>query len=725
VQSVIRKRRGPIISARRSLLVGLVVSAVSVATVTATAGAASAGPSGLDQSRARRVLEHPARVAEPSTPSPSPSTQPRTAGDSQTAGTARAATCVWPLVAGLADREQVSWIAPTTPPSVSSYRIYRTPLEGLYPFTLVASVSAATRSWIDRSVPQAWHQADYQVQAVYADGTVTPRDCSSGGERGPDAVFALADASSSSIVQAPADLDYPTHPGVATSVSGLAATASYSPDGTRIAFSLAPDAAHVASIWVRRADGLGTPQRLLSTSEDLSEPDWSPDGTSLVVTAATLSGDTVVSTRLLRVDARTGAFTPVAGSTNLAEATWLPGSTQVVATDLSSDTAPLVRVTVLTGARSAVAGTAGGVEPAVSPDGRTLAFTTWAGGTNDPVLLRRVATAGGTAFTIIASSSGGDIWSPQWSPDGTRVLWLELSGGGFWRSASPSGGDVRELQTTFDVLLADSFDVRARVDPGTSDFNGDGWNDVLARDTSGYLWLYPGRESYTSPVRPLGSRIRVGAGWNSMSLIESAGDLNGDGHPDVVARDRSGYLWLYPTTGPLTGSSGWGVRRRYGSGWNAMTALMGAGDFNGDGLADLLARNKLGELRLYTGDGFGGLHGGTRIGSGFATWSLLEAVGDLGDDGFADFVARNTKGELWLFRGSGTGRLLPSRRIGTGWQSMTAVAGPEAWVLGGVSLIARDRYGRLWVYTSVNGRVQGGGTDPYGSGWNALTEITS
>ena len=363
----------------------------------------------------------------------------------------------------------------------------------------------------------------------------------------------------------------------------------------------------------------------------------------------------------------------------------------------------------------------------MSPDGRTLLFTTWAGGTTDPVLLRHVSSSGGTAATLAASSSDGDLWSPQWSPDGGRVFWLAAEGGaGIWRSATAAGTDVQVIQVGFDLLAADGFDLRARVDPGTSDFTGDGWNDLLARDTTGALWLYPGRVSYTSPVRLLGSRTKVGSGWNSMTLIEAAGDLTGDGRPDVIARDRSGYLWLYPTTGPLTGHSGWGQRRRYGSGWNAMSAVLGVGDWTGDGLADLLARNAAGELRLYSGDGFGGLHGGTRIGSGFTGWTLMEAAGDVGEDGHADFVARNSKGELWLFRGSGTagGRLLPSRRVGTGWQNMTALAGPESWVLSAVSLVSRDRYGRLWVCSSVNGRLSMP-PEPYGSGWNAMTEFTS
>ena len=34
-----------------------------------------------------------------------------------------------------------------------------------------------------------------------------------------------------------------------------------------------------------------------------------------------------------------------------------------------------------------------------------------------------------------------------------------------------------------------------------------------------------------------------------MSSIVSAGDFNGDGDADVIARDTSGELWLYRGTG--------------------------------------------------------------------------------------------------------------------------------------------------------------------------------
>jgi hypothetical protein len=100
---------------------------------------------------------------------------------------------------------------------------------------------------------------------------------------------------------------------------------------------------------------------------------------------------------------------------------------------------------------------------------------------------------------------------------------------------------------------------------GPGDVNGDGAADVLARETAtGFLWLYPG--SGTGGWRP---RVRIGTGWNVMTAVTSAGDLNGDRTPDVLARDQAGVLWLYPRT--ATGS--WLPRTRVGGGWNSIDAI--------------------------------------------------------------------------------------------------------------------------------------------------------
>ncbi|MFI2565658.1 S8 family serine peptidase, partial [Paenarthrobacter sp. NPDC018779] len=97
-----------------------------------------------------------------------------------------------------------------------------------------------------------------------------------------------------------------------------------------------------------------------------------------------------------------------------------------------------------------------------------------------------------------------------------------------------------------------------------TDFNGDGNSDVLARDTNGVLWLYPGNGSGGWLTAK-----QIGSGWNVMTSIEAPGDFNGDGKADVIARDGKGVLWLYPGNG----SGGWLTAKQIGSGWNVMTSI--------------------------------------------------------------------------------------------------------------------------------------------------------
>ncbi|MFP5019075.1 serine protease, partial [Paenarthrobacter ureafaciens] len=74
------------------------------------------------------------------------------------------------------------------------------------------------------------------------------------------------------------------------------------------------------------------------------------------------------------------------------------------------------------------------------------------------------------------------------------------------------------------------------------------------------------------------------------------------GRSDILARDSIGVLWLYPGNG----CGGLQPRVQAGSAWNGMTMIIAHGDFSGDGKADLRARDSSGILRLYRGNGTGG-----------------------------------------------------------------------------------------------------------------------
>ncbi|GAB1640333.1 glycoside hydrolase domain-containing protein [Krasilnikovia sp. MM14-A1259] len=216
----------------------------------------------------------------------------------------------------------------------------------------------------------------------------------------------------------------------------------------------------------------------------------------------------------------------------------------------------------------------------------------------------------------------------------------------------------------------DYVDIAALPSATFADFNRNGWSDVLARTSTGSLVLYPGNGTYldTSAARTVGS-----SGWGAMSAIVRIGDLNRDGHEDVVARQSSnGDLWFYPGTG-----SGFGVRKRIGTGWNSMRELTAIGDFNRDGYPDLLAA-QISNRSLYVYPGRAGVALGPRVRVGTGGWdtmSELTGVGDFDRNGIPDLIARVTSTGTLQFYSGRSGGFAPRRQIGTGWNSMRDLVG--------------------------------------------------
>ncbi|MFD8428286.1 trypsin-like serine protease [Streptomyces coelicoflavus] len=150
------------------------------------------------------------------------------------------------------------------------------------------------------------------------------------------------------------------------------------------------------------------------------------------------------------------------------------------------------------------------------------------------------------------------------------------------------------------------------------DLSGDALPDLVAKDKYGVLWLYPGKGDGT-----FGSRVRIGGGWAKYT-ITGKGDYNRDGRPDLLARDGSGVLWLYPGSGKAAPALGSPVR--VGGGWSVYSAFATAGDVTGDGRPDLLARDGSGVMWLYKGTGKSGtatFKTRVRVGGGWNAFNLF------------------------------------------------------------------------------------------------------
>jgi hypothetical protein len=151
------------------------------------------------------------------------------------------------------------------------------------------------------------------------------------------------------------------------------------------------------------------------------------------------------------------------------------------------------------------------------------------------------------------------------------------------------------------------------------DITGDRLPDLFATDTTGAAYVYPGNGKGA-----FGSRVKIGTGWQTYgAVIYGKGDLTNDGRPDIVARDSSGTLWLYKGTG--SASAPWAARVRIGGGWNTYNAFAAVGDTTGDGKADLIGRDASGSLWLYKGTGSSTTPyaGRVQIGHGYQIYNLF------------------------------------------------------------------------------------------------------
>ena len=192
---------------------------------------------------------------------------------------------------------------------------------------------------------------------------------------------------------------------------------------------------------------------------------------------------------------------------------------------------------------------------------------------------------------------------------------------------------------------------------GLGDFNGDGTSDFLWRNQNGTLvdWTMNGSQITSSQAVTLGgSPAAPNSSWN----VAGIGDFNGDGKDDVLWRNTNGSLYDWTMNGSQVTAA-----QQVTLGGGAATpdsswSVAGIGDFNGDGKADVLWRNTNGSLIDWTMNGsqIASVQAVTLGGSAAtpdSSWSIA-GIGDFNGDGKADVLWRNTNGSLidWTMNGS-------------------------------------------------------------------------
>jgi len=239
------------------------------------------------------------------------------------------------------------------------------------------------------------------------------------------------------------------------------------------------------------------------------------------------------------------------------------------------------------------------------------------------------------------------------------------------------------------------------------DMTGDGRGEVLALDQAGKLSIYETTAKGT--LRTPAGLVAVGLTGHT---IYAPGDWDGDGMADLVTVSAGGRMYLHKGQGGGAVSA----KRQIGHGWSKYT-IIPAGDLTGNGVNDMLAiSNQTGVLLLYSGNGKGGFKSGYKqVGHGWKDMQLF-AAGDLNSDGATDVLGVKADGRLFFYAGRGDGYFKPAVQVGHGWKNLTLAAGADLTGNGRADIVGKTKDGRLWLY---QGKGAGTFARPVqiGSGW--------
>jgi hypothetical protein len=197
--------------------------------------------------------------------------------------------------------------------------------------------------------------------------------------------------------------------------------------------------------------------------------------------------------------------------------------------------------------------------------------------------------------------------------------------------------------------------------PLVDDFNGDGYLDVLTSD-DWYNWVY--LEGYGDGTF-LGSRNDYLPGSFSLGAFTESvvvGDFNGDGIPDVVSGEYQDTanpgIFIYLGNGDGTFQPGVNIPAS-----SSNLGYVAVGDFNGDGKLDIAASDySTGVVQIFLGQGDGTFS----LGGSYATDTAADprpfniAVGDFNHDGKLDLaVANDSTSSVGVLLGNGDGTFAP------------------------------------------------------------------
>ena len=182
-----------------------------------------------------------------------------------------------------------------------------------------------------------------------------------------------------------------------------------------------------------------------------------------------------------------------------------------------------------------------------------------------------------------------------------------------------------------------------------NDFNGDGFSDVLWRHAGGLVtdWLGSASGGFTNNQANVA--LAVPTDWK----IVGTGDFNGDGRADILWRHDGGQVtdWLGTASGGFVNNQG-NIPNFVPTDWK----VAGTGDFDGDGRDDIVWRHDSGLFTNWLGSANGGFvnNHANSAATVPTDWKIM-ATGDFNGDGRVDLLWRHDGGTITDWLGTANG----------------------------------------------------------------------
>ena len=378
-------------------------------------------------------------------------------------------------------------------------------------------------------------------------------------------------------------------PSPLTTGLGMERNASFSPDGTQVVYEWERED-YGRHIYLKEVD-TGDPVPLTSGNSAEYGPEWSPDGRLISFLRANGAAelDLYVVPPVGGVERKVAAMASVDAimlDRFVRRMAWTPDSNHVIVSvpDRHSHGEGLLLVSISDGTQRWLTypkedAIKGDREPAVSPDGRHVAFARGEVGASEAIWLLPLTADLRPAGDPQPLSAAGRSRSPAWSPDGKELLFTGVSPGmadsGAWKVRVAGGAPVRILPVGVNAAIPAvsrtgrlAF-ARARVESsiwrqeipserrtavpaiqltravaadGNADYSPDGRYIVFGSNRAGTrdIWTCDSEGAHCQAITSFGASYATGSPRWSPDGRQIAFDSGADGRMHIYVIDANG-----------------------------------------------------------------------------------------------------------------------------------------------------------------------------------------